>query len=101
MSRYVAEKVLTLRAIRTHQMIGPWYVKAVMTELPDEGWLNCSNYNRRYKLCVGDGINTGSSDVWIDSGAWCNCNRAVAPVNKAKCDRIEAQRAAGSCGVFC
>jgi hypothetical protein len=38
MSRYVAEKVLTLRAIRTHQMIGPWYVKAVMTELPDEGW---------------------------------------------------------------
>jgi hypothetical protein len=40
-------------------------------------------------------VDTGSSDFWIDSSVWCNCDRAIAPVNKAKCDRIEAQRAAG------
>jgi hypothetical protein len=40
-------------------------------------------------------VDTGSSDFWIDSSVWCNCDRAIAAVNKAKCDRIEAQRAAG------
>jgi hypothetical protein len=28
--------MLYWRAIGTHQMIGPWYVEAIMTELPDE-----------------------------------------------------------------
>jgi hypothetical protein len=38
-------------------------------------------------------VDTGSSDFWIDSSVWCDCDRAIA--NEDRCSQIDAHRAKG------